>query len=115
MKYGLPDTAIQKISAVLSRCPQVDEAILYGSRAKGSYKNGSDIDLALRGGADLTLQVVYGIIEELDDLLLPYTIDLAILGDIEDPDVMDHIRRVGITFYKKGQAVSEPAAVAQAE
>jgi predicted nucleotidyltransferase len=109
MKYGLPDAAIQKICAVLGRYPQVKRAILYGSRAKGSHKNGSDIDLTLRGGADLTLPVLYKIVDELDDLLLPYTIDLSIFNDIGDPDVIAHIQRVGVTFYERGEAAPEPA------
>lgn len=107
MKYGLPPSAIQKICAVLHRYPQVEQAILYGSRAKGNYKNGSDIDLTLRGGADLTLNVIYKILNDLDDSFLPYTIDLSIFNNISDPDVIEHIQRVGVTFYEKG--VREPA------
>jgi predicted nucleotidyltransferase len=84
------------------------QVILYGSRAKGNYKNGSDIDLTLRGGADLTLKVLYKIMGELDDLPLPYTIDLSIFDDISDLDVIEHIQRVGITFYQKGETVPEP-------
>lgn len=107
MKYGLPPSAIQKICAVLHRYPQVEQAILYGSRAKGNYKNGSDIDLTLRGGEDLTLNVIYKILNDLDDSFLPYTIDLSIFNNISDPDVIEHIQRVGVTFYEKG--VREPA------
>ena len=103
MKYGLKDTTIEKICAVLAHYPQVEQAILYGSRAKGNYKNGSDIDLTLRGGPDLTWRVLYRIMDELDDLLLPYTIDLSVFTDITDPDVVEHIQRVGTTFYEKGQ------------
>jgi predicted nucleotidyltransferase len=106
MKYGLPQSAVQKICAILSRYPQVEKAILYGSRAMGNYKNGSDIDLTLRG-ADLTLNVIYKILNDLDELLLPYTIDLSIFDDISDLDVIEHIQRVGVTFYEKG--VLEPA------
>jgi Polymerase beta, Nucleotidyltransferase len=47
MKYGLSDGTVQKKQAVLKGYQQVDQAILYGSRAKGNYKNGSDIDLTL--------------------------------------------------------------------
>ena len=102
MKYGLSDTTIQKIRAVLKDYPQVDRAILYGSRAKGNYKNGSDIDLTLHGEG-LTLNVLYKILEDIDDLLLPYTIDLSIFHDIDDPDVIEHIHRVGATFYEKAE------------
>lgn len=107
MTYGLPDATIQKICAVLRRYPQVEQAILYGSRAKGNYKNGSDIDLTLLGES-LTLNVLYRILDDVDDLLLPYTIDLSIFNDISDPDVVEHIQRVGIPFYTRGEAVAEP-------
>ena len=107
MKYGLSDNTIQKIRAVLSCYPQVQQAILYGSRAKGNYKNGSDIDLTLRGGTDLTLNVLYKILANIDDLLLPYTIDLSVFNDIGDPDVIEHIQRVGVTFYQQAEAISD--------
>ncbi len=110
-RFGLPETTIQKISAVLARHPQVKQAILYGSRAKGNYRNGSDIDLTLCGEADLNLQVLYRITDEIDDLLLPYTIDLSIFNDITDADVVTHIERVGITFYEKSAVRALPAAV----
>lgn len=103
MKYGLKETTIQKICVVLAHYPQVEQAVLYGSRAKGNYKNGSDIDLTLRGGADLTSRVLYRIMDEVDDLLLPYTIDLSIFDHIGDPDVIAHIQRVGVVFYEKSQ------------
>jgi len=107
MKYGLKDATINKICAVFARHPQVEKAVLYGSRAKGNYKNGSDIDLTLYGGADLTLHILYRIMDEIDDLLLPYTIDLSIFSDISDSDVIEHIRRVGIAFYEKKDAESK--------
>ncbi len=101
LRFGLKDSTIQKISAVLAHYPQVEQAILYGSRAKGNYKNGSDIDMTLRGSEDLTLHVLYRIMEEIDGLLLPYTFDLSLFHNISDPDVIDHIRRVGVLFYEK--------------
>jgi predicted nucleotidyltransferase len=109
MKYGLPPSTIQKICAVFSRYPQVEKATLYGSRAKGNYKNGSDIDLTLHGGSDLTLNLLYKIMDELDDLLLPYTIDLSIYNTISDPDVIGHMQRAGVAFYDKSEAVPELA------
>jgi len=74
---------------------------LYGSRAN---RSGSDIDLTLRGSADLTLNVIYKILNDLDELLLPYTIHLSIFDDISDQDVIAHIQRVGVVFYKKGES-----------
>lgn len=111
LRFGLKETITQKIRSVLSHYPQVEKAILYGSRAKGNYKNGSDIDLTLRGGADLTFDVLLKIMGELDDLLLPYTIDLSIYRMISDPEVIEHIQRVGIVFYDKREEIPELTAL----
>jgi predicted nucleotidyltransferase len=102
MKFGLKETTIEKICAVFAGFPQVEKAVLYGSRAKGNYKNGSDIDLTLHG-KDLTLNVLYKIDQELDDLLLPYTFDLSIFERLSDPDFIDHIQRVGVVFYQRNR------------
>ncbi|MBP7999228.1 MAG: nucleotidyltransferase domain-containing protein [Chloroflexi bacterium] len=107
-RFGLKERTIQKICAVLATYPQVEQAVLYGSRAKGNYKHGSDIDLTLSGNADLTVKILYHILNDLDDLLLPYTIDLSLLQDISNPDLLGHIQRVGQTFYNKGEIVLEP-------
>jgi uncharacterized protein len=101
LRFGLKESTIQKIYDVFARYPQVEKAVLYGSRAKGNYKNGSDIDLTLYGNSDLSLNIMYKIMAELDDLLLPYTIDLSIFRDISDADVISHIERMGVIFYEK--------------
>lgn len=100
MKYGLKEETITKIQNVFSNFEQIDMAVLYGSRAKGNYKNGSDIDLTFLGH-DLNLSLINKIDLALDDLLLPYTFDLSMKKQISNPDLVDHINRIGITFYKK--------------
>lgn len=101
MRYGLSDQVIAQIQAVLRKYPQVRRAVLYGSRAKGCYKPGSDIDLTLVGGDDLTLDVLHHISWELDELPLPYTFDLSLFHQIDDLDVIQHIQRVGVVFYER--------------
>jgi predicted nucleotidyltransferase len=101
MRFGLDEKTIQQITSVLARYPQVEKALLYGSRAKGTYKTGSDIDLTLVGSEALTLEILYRIMDDLDDLLLPYSFDLSLFHDIEDPEVVEHIRRAGKVFYEK--------------
>ena len=98
--FGLKDTHISKIRSVFARYRTVDKAIVYGSRAKGNYRNGSDIDFTLIGN-ELDLSTLFKIENELDDLLLPYKIDLSIFHQIENQDLIDHINRVGIVFYEK--------------
>ena len=101
MEFGLSDTTIEKICAVLSSHPSVDKAVLYGSRAKGTFKPGSDIDLSIHGES-LTLSELGDIDSELDDLLLPYTFDLLIFNALNHTKLREHIESVGKVFYQKG-------------
>lgn len=101
MKFGLKDETVEKIRAVLAGFPEVEKAVLYGSRAKGNFKTGSDIDLTLEGPG-LTRKTLSRIEDMIDDLLLPYSFDISIFTMISDPDVIEHIRRVGVVFYEKG-------------
>ncbi len=99
LKFGLKDEHIKIINSIFEKYTEVDEAVLYGSRAKGNYRNGSDIDLSLKG-EKLTLSILSHIKIELDDSLLPHQVDLAIYHKIDNPKLIEHIDRVGISFYK---------------
>lgn len=90
MDYGLGPDVISSINRVLAAHPEVNQAILYGSRAKGNYRAGSDIDLCLLGD-DLTLTQFLKIENELDDLLLPYKIDLSLFHTLDNPELIEHI------------------------
>ncbi|MBI1838205.1 MAG: nucleotidyltransferase domain-containing protein [Flavobacteriia bacterium] len=100
MKNGLSEDVINRINTIFSNYPQIEKVILYGSRAKGNYRNSSDIDLTIFSKS-ITIEDLYKIEIELDDLLLPYTIDLSIFSKISNPDLIDHIQRVGKDFYFK--------------
>lgn len=106
MKHGLATAAVAAIHGVLARHPEVERAILYGSRAKGNFKAGSDVDLTLVGDK-LNSAILGRIDEQLDDLLLPYEFDLSIFDRITHADLLDHIRRVGVPFYEKPRATSK--------
>ena len=98
--FGLKSHIITAIQDVFSRYPEVNSAVLYGSRAKENYRNGSDIDLALKG-EKLNLSLLQKIDNELDELYLPYKIDLSIYHQISNEDLLEHIERVGKVFYEK--------------
>lgn len=102
MQYGLSSDTIQRISGVFSTFPAVEKAVLYGSRAKGNYKTGSDIDLTLYG-EQLTPELLGDISEALDNLLLPYTIDLSLFDELEHAKLREHIERVGVSFYMRAE------------
>lgn len=100
----MPEDDIAKIKAVFAAYPQVEQVILYGSRAMGTYKPYSDIDLTMHGSQiDLTLQQEIEI--ALDDLLLPWKFDLSIYHQISNEGLKDHINRVGKSFYMSGGKV----------
>ena len=100
MNSGLSEETIQKVRDVFSRYPRIEKAILYGSRAKGTYRNGSDIDIAFVGdGMDITL--LNAIRGDIDDLLLPYTFDLSALPSIDNHDLVEHLKRVGVVLYQR--------------
>ena len=100
MKYGLTEATIEKIQGVFVRFPAIEKAVLYGSRAMGNFKTGSDIDLTLYGEA-LTSDLCLTIASELDDLLLPYTIDLSIFNELNHAKLREYIERVGVVFYER--------------
>lgn len=100
LNYGLKEYEIKKIKRVLESFPEVDEALLYGSRAKGNFRKGSDIDISLKGNR-LTHTILNKISLMIDDLLLPYICELSIYNRIENPDLIDHINRMGKVIYKK--------------
>jgi uncharacterized protein len=85
----------------------VEKAVLYGSRAKGTHRPGSDIDLTLCG-CRLGPTQLARIDEALDDLLLPYQIDLSEMASLTHPALLDHIRRAGMVFYEKTAMPREP-------
>jgi len=98
--HGLSAETVRRIHSVFVAFPQVESAIFYGSRAKGNYKRGSDIDLALTG-AGLNWKLLGDIAEAIDDLLLPYETDLLIYEQLSDDSVREHIDRVGKVFYRR--------------
>ena len=103
MDYGLSPAVIARIREVFARFPDIDKAVLYGSRAMGTHKNGSDIDLTLYGDR-LALPQLDAIASKLDDLLLPYTIDLSIFALLNNADLREHIGRVGKILYERAKA-----------
>ena len=99
MRYGLTEHTIKKIISIFNKIPKIEEVILFGSRAMGNYREGSDVDLALKG-ENLDMNELLKLSAELDELDLPYHFDLLIFEKIKHRDLLDHICRVGQTIYK---------------
>lgn len=102
MKFGIEQNTIDAINNCLESNTRITEAIIYGSRAIGNFKAGSDIDLTLKG-KDLDLTDINKIENQIDDLLLPYKFDISIMKQINNNDLLDHINRIGIIFYSRAE------------
>jgi predicted nucleotidyltransferase len=96
-RFGLTDSERELICGVLRRHPEVVEAKMFGSRAKGNSQPASDIDLALWGNIPTSLLAT--IAGELDELPLPYTFDVQAYEAIRHRPLREHIDRVGQVFY----------------
>lgn len=96
---GLAPPEIELMREVFRQVPALREVVLYGSRAKGTYRPESDIDLALVGVED-DVQAE-AVAEQLDELPLPYRFDVKARSAIAFPPLQEHISRVGITFYRR--------------
>lgn len=105
MRFGLPDEAIDKLVALLSANEKVHGVRLFGSRAKGNYRIGSDIDLCI-DAPNLGLPEKFRLENAIDDLMLPWKVDLVIEQQIDNSALLDHIARVGIRLYERNQALS---------
>ena len=96
---GLSDATLATVQAILASCPAVETAIVYGSRAKGNFSTGSDIDLTLVGAA-LTQDMLSHLVGQFEESNLPYQVDLSILRDIDNPSLREHVERVGKVIYQ---------------
>ncbi|GHV73367.1 hypothetical protein AGMMS49940_06690 [Spirochaetia bacterium] len=101
LPYGLQETELQKIVTVFTHYSEIEQAVLFGSRAKGNNKPYSDIDIALKG-EKLDLTVKGKIENELDDLLLPYKIDMMLFQHIRNDELLEYIQRAGKVLYSRG-------------
>jgi predicted nucleotidyltransferase len=95
---GLPESAVAKLRAIFSDYTEIDRVVLYGSRALGSCRTGSDIDLTIETET-MGLSELLTIESRIDDLLLPWKVDLSLRHKIDNPELVAHIDCVGVIFY----------------
>ena len=96
MKFGLDEEVIKKLNTIFKNY-NIQKVIIFGSRAKGNYKKYSDIDLAFIGNIDFNTKLE--ILEKIDDLLLPYEVDLIDFNKIKNLELKNHIKRVGKEIF----------------
>lgn len=99
MQFGLRDTEIKNINKIFYQYSDIEKVIIFGSRAKGNFRNNSDVDLVFFG--NINLKILNQINIELDHLLLPYTFDLLIFKNLDNQEIKEHIKRCGKLFYER--------------
>ena len=99
MEYGLSEKTLSILKSTFQKYPNINQAILYGSRAKGKFQTGSDIDLSLKTNNNFTRNDLLKIMNDFDDSDLPYFVDVSIYEKLSNPDLKEHIDRVGKVLY----------------
>ncbi|AXR04917.1 type I restriction endonuclease subunit R, EcoR124 family [Salinimonas sediminis] len=102
--YGLKKDELSQIVAVFKSFPAITSVVLYGSRAMGNYRPASDIDITLYTASHAPKNLLFQVMEALDNLELIYGFDVSLHQHIDSTSLLDHIRRVGVEIYNAQQA-----------
>jgi len=98
ISFGLKKSTLDKLCSVFQQHDAIESVLIYGSRAKGNYSEGSDIDLTIKG-QELPFFEMMQIEDQIDDLYLPYMIDLSQYEKLNNSNLIEHIDRVGVSIY----------------
>jgi len=96
-EFGFKNNDLNIIVNTISALPGIEKAVIFGSRAKGNYKEGSDVDIAVWTLSNDTALQLWGNLN--DKTLLPYKFDVLNYNKIDNSDLKDHIQRMGIEIY----------------
>lgn len=97
-RFGISEKSYQLLQDTFSKFPEVEEVIIFGSRAKGNYKKGSDIDLAIKG-AKCTASLAWRLQSYINEHLpIPYNVDVINYNSLDHRELKRHIDGVGIRF-----------------
>ena len=105
MEFGLKDSEINALRETLASIPEVEEAIIYGSRARGTNKAFSDIDITLKGNNLTYLQLAL-LDAKIDDLYLPYFVDLSLFSMLRNEELIESVEREGKVLYRNESHLS---------
>jgi len=99
--FGIYDNSFSEIIKELHKYPPIEKAVIFGSRAMGNYKKGSDIDIAVFG-ENFTYEMLAKLYSELnEELPIPYFIDVLHFETTENEEIKKHILSEGKIIYTK--------------
>lgn len=100
--YGMTDEELELLCSLFARQKEIEQVILYGSRAKGTNKPFSDVDITLLG-VGLSRSHLNRLLADIDDSSLPYFFDISILSKITNPNLIEQIEKTGVVLYQRGE------------
>ena len=106
-EFGLAREHLAAIRRVLAGFPEISKALLYGSRAMGTFRDNSDIDITLFTQGTERSNLLFEVMGALDELELIYGFDISLYNDIDNTNLTDHIQRVGVELYNAQQYQKE--------
>lgn len=104
MSYGLSPEHLAELVGILARQPEVDETVIYGSRATGGWRLDSDIDLAIKGPRVTTATVARLKWQLEEGSRLPYSFDVTNYENLDNPGLKDSIDSRGAVIYRRQPA-----------
>jgi predicted nucleotidyltransferase len=99
INFGITESDKEEILNILKKFPEVEEAIIFGSRALGNHKPGSDVDLVLKGPVDNIRLTIKSILNE--ETLMPYNFDVLDYSNISNEELKKHIDTYGVSIYRR--------------
>lgn len=96
--FGLSEEVISELHGIFRKYPGIETVIIFGSRAKGGYSTGSDIDLAIQGNK-VSRELLKAVSLDIDRLGLLYKVDIVDYNQEKNTPLGRHIDRAGKVFY----------------
>lgn len=100
-EFGLSEKSIDTIRKIFSNFPSIEKVLVYGSRAKGNYKPGSDIDMTIIASEDFDFSTLARVNTLFYESSLPYLYDISDFSKLTNKDLIEHIRRCGKIIYRR--------------
>lgn len=100
--YGMTDDELELLCSLFARQREIERVILYGSRARGTHKPFSDVDITLLG-VGLTRSHLSRLMADIDESSLPYFFDISLFAKLTNPDLIEQIEQTGVVLYQRGE------------
>lgn len=107
MDFGISQVDLMEIISILRKFPAIEKAVLFGSRVKGTFKKGSNVDIAIKGKG-INHEVVASLSSSLnEESSSPYYFDIVHLDNVSEKELLAHINRIGQCIYRREDIQSE--------